>query len=121
MPDENLGIAAVGFPAPKGRLPAGGHADQFAWVDSQSSSELSQDSNTRRNRSAFYRAEVTGAQSRSISQLLLRELSRMASTPHIYRHGLLEVHGQMASMAGTIFPGTIVPIQLEIWCISSDI
>jgi hypothetical protein len=43
----------------------------------------------------------------------------MASAPHIYGHGLLEVHGHMANTAGTMLPGMIVPIQVEILLILS--
>jgi hypothetical protein len=69
--------------------------DQFAWINPQSLGNLAQDGNTCRNLSALYRTEVADAQSSTISQLLLRQFSCMASAPHIYGHGLLEVHGHM--------------------------
>jgi hypothetical protein len=38
----------------------------------------------------------------------------MAHSTHIYRHDLLQVHGEMATLSGTMLPGTIVPNRLAL-------
>jgi hypothetical protein len=56
--------------------------------------------------STFDGTKITSTTSGPISQLLLRELSFMARSPQICRHGFLKVHAGEATLERTMFPGT---------------
>lgn len=84
---------------------------QFAWVYSQRTRELSKYRDTRRYIAALDCAHIARAQAGAVGQLLLRYLSVMTCPTQIPRHDLLEIHGAMGTRIGMIVLGTIVPIR----------
>lgn len=72
---------------------------------------LAQDGDARRHVGALDRPDIPGAQPGPLGQLLLRHPFRMTQPTQIDRHDLLEIHGDDGADAGTIVPGTIIPIR----------